>query len=113
QNATDQARIAAKTLCGKPVVYNALPWFWSDQYDLKLQIAGLSQGFDQVVIRGDTKNGRSFAAFYFHAGRLIAVDAINRPKEFMMSKRALAEGKSADPKLVADESIDVKEIFTP
>ncbi|MCK9469428.1 MAG: pyridine nucleotide-disulfide oxidoreductase, partial [Porticoccaceae bacterium] len=85
--------------------------FWSDQYDLKLQIAGLSQGFDQVVIRGSTETGRSFAAFYYQEGRLIAVDAINRPKEFMMSKKALAEKKSADPKLVADESIDIKQVF--
>ncbi|AKH69360.1 Pyridine nucleotide-disulfide oxidoreductase/Reductase C-terminal [Spongiibacter sp. IMCC21906] len=113
QNATDQARIAAKTLCGKPVVYNALPWFWSDQYDLKLQIAGLSQGFDQVVVRGSVESGRSFAAFYYKEGRMIAVDAVNRPKEFMMSKRALTEGKTADPKLVADESVEVKDIFIP
>ncbi|GAB3378739.1 FAD-dependent oxidoreductase [Spongiibacter taiwanensis] len=112
QNATDQAKIAAKSLCGKPLVYNALPWFWSDQYDLKLQIAGLSQGFDQVVVRGDTESGRSFAAFYYKAGRLIAVDAVNRPKEFMMTKRALTEGKNADPALVRDESVDVKDIFT-
>lgn len=111
QNATDQARVAANTICGKLEPYNALPWFWSDQYDLKLQIAGLSQGFDQVVIRGSTETGRSFAAFYYQEGRLIAVDAINRPKEFMMSKKALAEKKSADPKLVADESIDIKQVF--
>ncbi|MFA7553657.1 MAG: FAD-dependent oxidoreductase [Spongiibacteraceae bacterium] len=111
QNATDQARTAANTLCGKLEAYNTLPWFWSDQYDLKLQIAGLSQGFDQVVIRGSYKKDRSFAAFYFQEGKLIAVDAINRPKEFMLSKRALAEKKSADPVLLADESIDAKEAF--
>jgi 3-phenylpropionate/trans-cinnamate dioxygenase ferredoxin reductase subunit len=111
QNATDQAKIAAKSICGKPEAYNALPWFWSDQYDLKLQIAGLSQGFDQVVIRGDSEQGRSFAAFYFCEGRLIAVDAINRPKEFMMSKRALAAGQNADPLKLADESIEIKDVF--
>jgi len=111
QNATDQAKIAAKAICGKPEVYRALPWFWSDQYDLKLQIAGLSQGFDQVVIRGDSEQGRSFAAFYFSEGNLIAVDAINRPKEFMMSKRALTAGQSADPLKLADESIEIKDAF--
>ena len=111
QNATDQAKIAAKSICGKPEAYNALPWFWSDQYDLKLQIAGLSQGFDQVVIRGDSEQGRSFAAFYFCEGRLIAVDAINRPKEFMMTKRALAAGQNADPLKLADESIEIKDVF--
>lgn len=111
QNATDQARTAANTLCGKLEAYNTLPWFWSDQYDLKLQIAGLSQGFDQVVMRGDYKTSRSFAAFYFQAGKLIAVDAVNSPKEFMLAKRALAEKRSADAALLADETIDVKDAF--
>jgi 3-phenylpropionate/trans-cinnamate dioxygenase ferredoxin reductase subunit len=112
QNATDQARTAANTLCGKLESYNSLPWFWSDQYDLKLQIAGLSQGFDQVVIRGDSESGRSFAAFYFQQGRLIAVDAINCPKEFMSTKRALATGKTATAAQLADESVDMTKVFT-
>lgn len=112
QNATDQAKTAANTLCGKLEPYHTLPWFWSDQYDLKLQIAGLSQGFDQVVIRGDSESGRSFAAFYFQAGRLIAVDAINRPKEFMSTRRALASGKSADAAQLADDSTDIQQAFT-
>lgn len=111
QNANDQAKVAARTLCGKLEPYCALPWFWSDQYDLKLQIAGYSQGFDRVVLRGDTTTGRSFAAFYYAGDTLLAVDAINRPKEFMMAKRFLAEGKSADPAKVVDESIDVKTLF--
>ncbi|MBB5189211.1 3-phenylpropionate/trans-cinnamate dioxygenase ferredoxin reductase subunit [Zhongshania antarctica] len=111
QNATDQAKIAAKSICGKPEAYSALPWFWSDQYDLKLQIAGLSQGFDKVIIRGDSAQGRSFAAFYFCEGRFIAVDAINRPKEFMMSKRALTAGQNVDPLKLPDESIEVKDVF--
>jgi 3-phenylpropionate/trans-cinnamate dioxygenase ferredoxin reductase subunit len=112
QNATDQAKIAAKTVCGKLEAYNALPWFWSDQYDLKLQIAGLSQGFDEVIIRGDSENSRSFAAFYFCEGRFIAVDAVNRPKEFMTSKRALTTGQTVDPQKLADDSIDIKDAFT-
>jgi 3-phenylpropionate/trans-cinnamate dioxygenase ferredoxin reductase subunit len=111
QNATDQAKIAAKSICGKPEAYSALPWFWSDQYDLKLQIAGLSQGFDKVIIRGDSEQGRSFAAFYFCEGRFIAVDAINRPKEFMMSKRALTAGQNVDPLMLPDESIEIKDVF--
>jgi 3-phenylpropionate/trans-cinnamate dioxygenase ferredoxin reductase subunit len=112
QNATDQAKTAANTLCGKLEAYTALPWFWSDQYDLKLQIAGLSQGFDQVVIRGDSASGRSFAAFYFQGDRLIAVDAVNRPKEFMSTRRALASGQTADPALLADPSVDITQAFT-
>ena len=112
QNATDQARVAAQDICGKPTAYKALPWFWSDQYDLKLQIAGLSNGYDRVVVRGDSLQGRSFAAFYFCGARLLAVDAINRPKEFTFTKRFLAEGRSADPRLLADESIDIQSCFT-
>ena len=112
QNATDQAKTAANTLCGRLEAYHALPWFWSDQYDLKLQIAGLSQGFDEVVLRGDSESGRSFAAFYFCKGHLLAVDAINRPKEFMTVRRALAEGRSADPAQLVDESIDIQQAFS-
>jgi len=111
QNATDQAKTAANTICGKLEPYSALPWFWSDQYDLKLQIAGLSQGFDNVVVRGSTETGRSFAAFYFSGDKLLAVDAVNSPKEFMTVKRALAAGKNATPAQIADEDKDLKEIF--
>jgi 3-phenylpropionate/trans-cinnamate dioxygenase ferredoxin reductase subunit len=111
QNATDQAKTAANTLCGKLESYHALPWFWSDQYDLKLQIAGLSQGFDRVVMRGASDSGRSFAAFYFEGDRLLAVDAVNRPKEFMATRRALSAGQSADPEKLADESVDIQQAF--
>ncbi len=111
QNATDQAKTAASTLCGKLEAYHALPWFWSDQYDLKLQIAGLSQGFDRVVLRGRSDSGRSFAAFYFSGDRLLAVDAINKPKEFMMVRRALTTGMTADPGKLADEAVDIQQAF--
>ncbi len=111
QNATDQAKVAANTLCGKLEAYNALPWFWSDQYDLKLQIAGLSQGYDRVVLRGSADSGRSFAAFYFEGDRLLAVDAINRPREFMLARRALAAGQSANPELLADDKAEPQQAF--
>ncbi|MFT5481392.1 MAG: 3-phenylpropionate/trans-cinnamate dioxygenase ferredoxin reductase subunit [Halieaceae bacterium] len=113
QNATDQAKTAANTLCEKLEAYNALPWFWSDQYDLKLQIAGLSQGFDSVIMRGTADSGRSFAAFYFSGDQLLAVDAVNRPKEFMSVRRALSQGQSADPEILADDSADIRQAFTP
>jgi len=112
QNATDQAKTAAATLCGKLEAYNALPWFWSDQYDLKLQIAGLSQGFNRVVMRGASASGRSFAAFYFDGDRLLAVDAVNRPKEFMAVRRALAQGHIADPDKLADDAVNIQEAFS-
>lgn len=112
QNATDQARIAAQSICGKAASYRALPWFWSDQYDLKLQIAGLCTGYDRVVIRGDHREGRSFSVFYLRGDRLLAVDAVNRPKEFTFSKRFLTEGRTVNPSLLADESVDFQACFS-
>ena len=109
-NASDQAKSAAAAICGVHKPYKSLPWFWSDQYDLKLQIAGLSQGYDQVVIRGDSLNGRSFAAFYLQQGKLIAADCINRPQEFMLSKKIIAENLAIDAARLVDESIPVKEL---
>ncbi len=108
-NALEQAKTAAAAICGKQKPYGQVPWFWSDQYDLKLQIAGLSQGFDQVVIRGDISS-RSFAAFYLKDGKMIAVDAVNRAPEFMMSRMLLQKGTTVSAERLADESIDMKEI---
>ena len=110
QNAGDQARIAAATICGKAQSYNSLPWFWSDQYDLKLQIAGLSQGYDEIVTRGDPDQGRSFAAFYLREGRVIAVDAINRPPEFMQGKKLIADRKQVERTRLADAAVPVWEL---
>jgi 3-phenylpropionate/trans-cinnamate dioxygenase ferredoxin reductase subunit len=112
QNATDQARIAAQTLCGKEKAYDALPWFWSDQYDLKLQIAGLSQGYDEVIVRGDRDNSRSFAAFYLRDGVVIAVDAINKAPEFMVGKRLITGKVVVDKIQLADENVPIKELLT-
>lgn len=111
QNATDQARIAAMCLCGKLQSYDSLPWFWSDQYDLKLQIAGLSQGYDEVVIRGDIEGSRSFAAFYLQDGVIISVDAVNRAPEFMMGKRLISNRLCPNPERLADESVPVRELM--
>ena len=88
-----------------------MPWFWSDQYDLKLQIAGLSQGFDDVVIRGDNKSGRKFAAFYFEADRLLAVDAVNMPIAFMFAKRIIANDTKVDKTKIADETVELKSLL--
>lgn len=111
QNAQDQASVVANTLCGNLKPYNALPWFWSDQYDLKLQIAGLSQGYTDVVIRGDIKGSRSFAAFYLQEGKLLAVDAVNKPQEFMLGKRLILQGKSLDAGQLADEDFSLKALL--
>src|SRR5699024_5974968 len=107
QNASDQAEIAARTLCGHRTAYTAVPWFWSDQYDTKLKIAGVSQGYDQAVVRGDPGQGQ-FAVYYLQDHRLIAVDAINSPKDYMMGKRLIAKQTTPDPARVADTSIPVK-----
>ncbi len=111
QNAVDQAMNAAATLCGKPKPYGALPWFWSDQYDLKLQIAGLSEGFDRVVVRGTMKTGRKFSAFYLKNGHVIAVDAINSPQDFMLGKRMITGGSATDAAMLADENVPLKQLL--
>jgi 3-phenylpropionate/trans-cinnamate dioxygenase ferredoxin reductase subunit len=110
-NAVEQARTAAAALCGKQRPHNAVPWFWSDQYHLKLQMAGLSQGYDQLVVRGSTGN-ESFAAFYLQQGRVISADTVNRPQEFLIAKRLVAETAAIDPKLLADESLPLKALLT-
>ncbi|MBL4852673.1 MAG: FAD-dependent oxidoreductase [Robiginitomaculum sp.] len=107
-NATEQAKTAALSICEKPKPYNALPWFWSDQFDLKLQIAGLSAGYDDIVLRGNPDKGRSFAAFYFKGDQLLAVDAVNRPGEFMLGKRLIPLNKTIDKKALADEAVALK-----
>lgn len=111
-NAVEQAKTAAATLCGERSPQTSLPWFWSDQYDVKLQIAGLSRGYDQVVIRGDDKSGRDFAAFYFKEGKLIGADCVNRPPEFIIAKKLLSQRETPDPARFADETIEVKQLMS-
>jgi 3-phenylpropionate/trans-cinnamate dioxygenase ferredoxin reductase subunit len=105
-NAIHQAKVAAATLLGAPVAYSEVPWFWSDQYDLKLQIAGLSTGYDEVVLRGDPTT-RSFAAFYLAAGQLLAVDAINSPKDFIAAKKLVASRARIATDVLRDASVDL------
>ena len=105
-NAIHQAKVAAATLLGSPSPYSEVPWFWSDQYDLKLQIAGLSTGYDEVVLRGDPA-ARSFAAFYLRAGQLLAVDAINSPREFIAGKKLVASRARVAPHVLRDPTIDL------
>lgn len=111
-NAVEQARAAAATINGKSQAYQAIPWFWSDQYDLKLQISGLNQGYDQVVIRGKPSL-RSFIAFYLNQGRLIAADCINRQQEFMVVKKLVHGGYSGAAAMLADETTSLKDLIAP
>jgi len=110
-NALDQARAAASWLCGKPKPIRSVPWFWSDQYDLKLQMAGLSQGYDRCVLRGQPET-HSFCAFYLQGQRLLAVDAVNRPADFMLVRRALAQPLAVDPDGLVDESLPLKKALS-
>ena len=110
QNAIDQAKVAAASLLGEVQPYDTVPWFWSDQYDVKLQIAGLSQHHDQVVLRGDPSTS-SFAAFYLRDGNLLAVDAVNSPKEFMLGKRLILQRAAPAPEQLADPATDLGELL--
>ncbi len=107
QNAVDQARCAAATLCGKPQVYEALPWFWSDQYNVKLQSAGLRLEHEHEIVRGDPTrlDDRGIAVFYLAGNHIVAVDCINRAKEFMVCKRLISERIAVDPAALADEDV--------
>ena len=108
-NATEQGKVIALHLTGSLKPYSSLPWFWSDQFDLKLQIAGLSTGFDEIVIRGDIKTSRSFAAYYFKEGQFIAVDAVNAPRDFMFGKMSLTKGVNLDQSKLVDPDLNLKD----
>ena len=110
-NATEQAKVIANHINEKPKAYNSLPWFWSDQFDLKLQIAGLSQGYDDIIIRGDANAGRSFAAFYFKGDRLLAVDAVNSPREFMFTKMVLTKGQRINKTGLDNPNVELKSLI--
>jgi 3-phenylpropionate/trans-cinnamate dioxygenase ferredoxin reductase subunit len=107
-NALEQAKTAAANICGKETHYAQVPWFWSDQYDLKLQIAGLSEGYDEIVIRGNPAN-RSFACLYLKNGRLIATDAVNAPREFVQSKDLIASHAKIESARLADTEIPLRD----
>jgi len=108
-NATEQGKTAALHMNVKAKPYNSLPWFWSDQFDLKLQIAGLSTDFDDVIIRGDIESSRSFAAYYFKGDKFIAVDAVNAPRDFMFGKMTLTKGQNLDKDKITDGSLNLKD----
>lgn len=108
-NAIEQGKLAAAAILGNPRPAEDCPWFWSDQYDLKLQIAGLSEGYDSLTVRG-SPDDRKFAVFYFMKGRVIAVDAINSAQEFIVTKKLIMSGAKLAPDSVSDTSVSMKEI---
>jgi len=108
-NALEQAKTVARNICGDDLQYGQVPWFWSDQYDLKLQIAGLSQGYDQTVLRGNPAD-RSFSCLYLRDGQLIAIDSINSPKDFMQSKALIANHAVIDPDTLGNMGVALKDM---
>jgi 3-phenylpropionate/trans-cinnamate dioxygenase ferredoxin reductase component len=110
QNAVEQAKSAAAALMGRERPFRAAPWFWSDQYDIKLQMVGLSHGYDQVVTRGDLQKP-AFSAFYFQTRRLIAVDSLSRIQDHMQAKRLLDHGLSPTPEQAADPAFELQSLL--
>jgi 3-phenylpropionate/trans-cinnamate dioxygenase ferredoxin reductase subunit len=109
QNAVDQAKCVARGIVGNPTPYRDVPWFWTDQYGIRFQMAGISPGHDSFVIRGSIENHK-FSAFYFKAGRLLAVDSVNRFGDHVAARKLLTSGTPLTPEQAADESFDLKKL---
>jgi 3-phenylpropionate/trans-cinnamate dioxygenase ferredoxin reductase subunit len=109
QNAHDQASAAARAIAGQPQPNDAVPWFWSNQYDLKLQTVGLSLGHDRTVLRGRPQD-RSFSLVYLREGRVIALDCVNSVRDYAQGRRLVLDGAAPDPARLADASIPLKEL---
>jgi len=108
-NAIEQAEAVADNILGRDTPYHAHPWFWSDQYDTKLQIAGLNTGYDRIVTRGP--EGEAVSFWYYNGDTLLAVDAMNDPRAYMVGKRLIEMGKSPDPVAIADPATVLKALL--
>lgn len=111
QNANDMATTAARTITGDPEPYNAVPWFWSNQYDLRLQTVGLSTGYDEEVVRGDPAS-RSFSVVYLKQGRVVALDCVNSVKDYVQGKAHVAAGTRVASDLLADATVPLKDMIS-
>ena len=109
QNANDQAKTAVGHIMGMEEAYNAVPWFWSNQYDLKLQTVGLSTGHDQTILRGDPAT-RSFSVLYLKDGKLIALDCVNAVKDYVQGRAHVLSGAVLNPTQLADASTMLKDV---
>ena len=112
QNAISQAKTAAATLLGRSQPNDAVPWFWSDQYDLKLQIAGLASGYDRFVVRGDI-DAEAFSVLYYRDGALLAVDAVNAPADYMAVRKALSQGGTVPADAAANTAVALRGLIVP
>jgi 3-phenylpropionate/trans-cinnamate dioxygenase ferredoxin reductase component len=111
-NAMEQAKAVARTIAGQPQAYTDVPWFWSDQYDLKLQIAGVGDADDALVLRGDPA-GRAFSCLHLQASRLVAIDCINRGGDFLAAKKLIGEQRPLDRARAADPEIRLGDLCSP
>jgi 3-phenylpropionate/trans-cinnamate dioxygenase ferredoxin reductase subunit len=109
QNANEQGATAAKAIAGHAAPYNALPWFWSDQYDLKLQTVGLSMGYDATVVRGDPAS-RSFSVAYLSGNRVLALDCISNPRDYVQGRKLIVERTPVDPQALANPAVALKDL---
>jgi 3-phenylpropionate/trans-cinnamate dioxygenase ferredoxin reductase subunit len=109
QNANDQAMIVAKALTGAPERYHSVPWFWSNQFDLRLQTVGLSTGHDRAILRGDPAS-RSFSVIYTKAGRVIAIDSVNATRDYVQGRALILAGAGPSPDLLADTTHALKDL---
>ena len=109
QNANDMASVAAKAIMGDKQDYDAVPWFWSNQYDLRLQTVGISDGYDQSVLRGDPE-ARKFSLIYLKEGRVIALDCVNNTRDYAQGRKLVMNGAEIDPELLADTEVPLKEM---
>ena len=109
QNAVDQARCVARVIMGQPEPYRDVPWFWTDQFEVRFQMAGLSGSHDQSVMRGCIET-RKFSVFYFKQGHLLAVDSVNRPGDHVTARKMLAAATPLTPEQAADETLDLKRL---
>jgi 3-phenylpropionate/trans-cinnamate dioxygenase ferredoxin reductase subunit len=107
QNATDMATVAARAVAGSPLPYSAMPWFWSNQYDLRLQTVGLSLGYDSTLLRGDPVK-RAFSLLYLREGRVIALDCVNATRDYVQGRKLIESGVVADPARLADPAVPLK-----
>jgi 3-phenylpropionate/trans-cinnamate dioxygenase ferredoxin reductase component len=109
QNASDQAVVAAKAIAGRPEPYDSVPWFWSNQYDLKLQTVGLLHGHDDLVVRGEP-GARSFSVVYLREGRVIALDCVNAVRDYVQGRKLVLDGAAPAKRRLADASISLKDV---
>jgi 3-phenylpropionate/trans-cinnamate dioxygenase ferredoxin reductase subunit len=110
QNANDMATCVAKDICGQGAPYHAFPWFWSNQFDLRLQTAGINLGYDTTVVRGDP-GARSFSVVYLREGKVLALDCVNATKDYVQGRKLVEAGAAPDPAALANAETPLKELL--